>query len=100
MTPKLEKLEELMLTSFSSFSSFGVIARLKRWLRQRYTKLRINLTAASDVAADEEPDEVKELELLDVHEYAHYTNIGRDMTSVMQSIADSIGVRFGRVLQF
>ena len=69
-------------------------------MRVCWPNLRINLAAASDVAANEEPDEVKEVELLDVHEYAHYTNIGRDMTSVMRNIADSIGVRFGRVLQF
>jgi len=71
-------------TGFHSNDIESEYARLKLWLRSRYSKLLL-ITDKKHLPLAE--DEVTEPLLPDVIEYLHYVNIGRTMEAVMSSIA-------------
>jgi transposase-like protein len=69
-------------------------SRFKSWLRARYTKLRLALTACTE-GGDDEVDEVKSMDALDLYEYVHYVNIGGAMSDVASSFVTAAGMRSG-----
>ena len=69
--------------------------RMKMWLRQRYSKLRLN--RMSEEGNESELDSVC---VYDVYEYCHYVNVGKSMEAVMQSVRVASGLRQKRQLVF
>ena len=76
-------------TGFHSNDIESENSRLKNFLRNRYSKLLIQETRC--VAAAEDSTEVKDIEVLDLFEYAYYTNIGDTMSKVMHGVAAAGG---------
>ena len=71
-------------------------SRLKLWIRARYSHLKMSTTSIirDDEAMPEEMDE----ELLDVYEYVFYVNVGSDIPSIMQAIAEIGGGKQAKYL--
>ena len=76
-------------TGFHSNDVESENARLKLWLRARYTKLQLNFTTALRPEGQEDADRVLKVDFdcLDVYEYCHYVNVGASMSDVMSTIA-------------
>ena len=81
-------------TGFHSNDVESENSRLKTWLRQRYTKLRLTISQPTYGAEGDES-----LDLLDLYEFAHYTNVGKSIATIMHSIGVVVDAGRGKPLQ-
>ena len=86
-------------TGFHSNDVESENARLKLWLRARYTILSAHFTqwADNEDGPTMECHEAQDYESLDLYEYCHYVNIGSSMYDVMASVALAAGPRQRRL---
>jgi hypothetical protein len=64
-------------------------ARLKTWLRTRYTKLRVDIVDACPQSSEEQ--ENIGAYSRDLHEYCYYINVGNTFTMAMKGVAAAAG---------
>jgi hypothetical protein len=76
-------------TGFHSNDIESENARLKTWLRTRYTKLRIDIADVGPQSATQE--ENRGAYSRDLHEYCYYVNIGNTFTMAMKGVAAAAG---------
>ena len=82
-------------TGYHSNDAESENARLKSWLRGRYTKLSLTFTKKAQeveyAKTDEEAPNLDPSVLPDMYEYLHYINVGKTMDIVMKSVALAAG---------
>jgi hypothetical protein len=76
-------------TGFHSNDFESENARLKTWLRTRYTKLRIDIADVGPQSATQE--ENRGAYSRDLREYCYYVNIGNTFTMAMKGVAAAAG---------
>ena len=83
-------------TGFHSNDIESENARMKMWLRTRYSKMPVLNAAASDAVGAADPEsapceEEQTMPLPDLAEYAHYVNSGKSMAAAMEALANANG---------